>query len=527
MPTIESDALVRKSLSTFLILFLVLGALLGGMVAVFYQLQTQNYDKRLRAEERHSLELQLAVARNHFTSIISDLFFLAGQGALKAYLEDPFDHHLKSVRSEYLTYSTSKKTYDQIRYLDVLGQEVARVNYNAGEPAIVAQEKLQNKFSRYYFSDTFRLGKGEVFISPLDLNVERGEVERPYKPMIRLGTPVFDQSGNKRGIVLLNYLGQHLLNLIQDVAAVAHGQTMLVNGDGYWLMHPDSDQEWGFMFPDKSHLSFAQQSPDIWMQIMATPAGQFRTVEGIYTFTSLSPLGTQTGDLVKSGDYFWKIVSFISAENIASYSKTLLVNLLFFGVGLLLLAAIVAWFLAIAVTRRKLYQAELFSMAHFDSLTGLPNRALFFDRLSQSLELSRRHSRLCALLYIDLDGFKHVNDSLGHDAGDDLLVSVAKRMLQCCRDSDTVARLGGDEFAILLTEVNSAEGAQVCAEKILAVFEESFTLRQGESMVGTSIGIGMFPAHGATLDDLLKSADQAMYVSKSRGKNTFTFAEKH
>ena len=98
-------------------------------------------------------------------------------------------------------------------------------------------------------------------------------------------------------------------------------------------------------------------------------------------------------------------------------------------------------------------------------------------------------------------------------------------MGQCCRNSDTVARLGGDEFAILLSEVKSAEGAQVCSEMLLSMLETPFKLKQGDTKIGASIGIGMFPVHGVTLDALLKSADQAMYVSKSCGKNTFTFAK--
>ena len=114
MPAVEREELIKRSLNTFLLLFLVLGALLGGMIVVFYQLQMQNYDERLSAEERHSVDLQLAVARNHFASIVSDLSFLAGQEDLKAYLVSPSSQLLAPVSSEYLTYSASKKIYDPV-----------------------------------------------------------------------------------------------------------------------------------------------------------------------------------------------------------------------------------------------------------------------------------------------------------------------------------------------------------------------------------------------------------------------------
>jgi diguanylate cyclase (GGDEF)-like protein len=524
VPKIEREQLLKKSLNTFMLLFLVLGTLLGGMIAVFYQLQTQNYDKRICAGEQHSIELQLAVIRNHFDGIVSDLKFLVGQEDLKAYLQVSTQELLQSVRNEYRTYSASKKIYDQIRFLDEAGREVVRVNYYPDSPEIVAEQKLQDKSKRYYFTETLRLAKGEMFISPLDLNIERGKVELPYKPMLRFGAPVVDQVGEKRGIVLLNYLGQYLLDLIDDVGSVAHGQTMLVNADGYWLKHPDSRKEWGFMLADRSEQNFAMQFPELWQKILADDAGQLRTKYGIYTFATVRPLSGQRG-YIAGDDYFWKIISFISADSLASYSSNLLINLFALGAGLFLLAATVAWLLAMGITRRKLYQAQLFSMAHFDNLTGLPNRSLFFDRLNQTLQLAKRHSRQCALLYIDLDGFKYVNDSLGHSAGDELLIAVGKRLGQCCRGSDTVARLGGDEFAVLLSEVTSQEGVRIRAEDLLAKFVEPFTLKKGEVLVGLSIGIGMFPSHATNQDSLLKLADQAMYRSKSLGKNRYTFAD--
>ena len=526
MPVREREKLIKKSLKTFLLLFLCLGALLGGMILIFYQTQTENHDHRLCGEEQHSVNLQHEVLRNHFTSIFSDLLFLAGQEELKAYLDEDSSTNLNLINSEYLTFSANKKIYDQIRYLDNDGLEVARVNFNNGQPASVPKGKLQSKQNRYYFTDALKLNKGEVFVSPLDLNIERGKVEEPYKPMIRFGTPVYDRNGINRGIVLLNYLGSNLINLIRDVGSVAWGQTMLLNADGYWLVHPEAGKAWGFMFEDKSHLSLAKQYPEIWNQMLAKDSDHLHTPQGVYVYTTIYMHDVSGGITVNSDDYFWKIVSFVPTDNISSYVKDLKNNLLVLGTGLFLLAAVGSWYFALAMTRRKLHQAQLVNMAHYDALTGLPNRTLFFDRLNQSLHLARRYDRICALLYVDLDSFKQINDTLGHDAGDELLVKAGERMGVCCRASDTVARLSGDEFAILLTEVSGVEGAQILAEKVLAAFNEPFSLQQGEARVGASIGIGMFPTHGTTLDQLMKSADKAMYLSKNRGENTYTMADK-
>ncbi len=526
MPAPEREKLVKKSLKTFLLLFLCLGALLGGMVLVFYQTQTENYNDRLCEEEQHSVNLQREVLRNHLTSIFSDLLFLAGQEELKAYLDDDSSTNLNLINSEYLTFSASKKIYDQVRYLDSDGLEVARVNFNNGQLASVPKGKLQSKQNRYYFMDALKLNKGEVFVSPLDLNIERGKVEEPYKPMIRFGTPVYDRTGIKRGVVLLNYMGSNLISLIQDVGSVARGQTMLLNADGYWLEHPEADKAWGFMFEDKSHLSLAKQHPEVWNQMLARDSDHLHIPQGTYVYTTIYMHDFSSEITVNYDDYFWKIVSFVPADNLSSYVKDLKNSLFVLGAGLLLLIAVVSWYFSLAITRRKLYQAQLVSMAHYDALTGLPNRTLLFERLNQSLQQAKRYDRMCALLYVDLDGFKQINDTLGHDAGDELLVETGERMEICCRASDTVARLGGDEFAILLTEVLGVEGAQIFAEKVLAAFNEPFSLKQGEARVGVSIGIGMFPTHGTTLDQLMKSADKAMYLSKNRGKNTYTMADK-
>lgn len=523
--TIERHQLFKRSLNIFLILFGVMGTVLVGMLILFYQLQTENYNKRIRSEERHSVDLQLAVMRNHFDSILSDLSFLAGQEDLRTYLESPKHQLLTPVSREYQTFSASKRIYDQIRFLNESGQELVRVNYRPDSPEIVAQNKLQDKSKRYYFADAFKLAEGEVFISPLDLNIERGQVEVPYKPMMRFGAPVFNQSGEKRGIVLLNYLAQNLLDLINDVGSVAYGETMLVNAEGFWLQHPDQSKTWGFILKERHKQSFANEYPHVWQQIAKNRSGQIKTQQGIFTFATIVPHGESLDEHISTEKYSWKIISHLSASNLQGYSKGLMANLSVFGAVFLLLGTIVAWLLALAMTRRKLYQAQLFSMAHYDELTALPNRTLFFDRLNQALQLAKRHSRHAALLYVDLDGFKYVNDSLGHDAGDELLIAVGKRMAGCCRSSDTLARLGGDEFALLMSEIASREGAGSCAEKILDVLQQPFQLKRGEASIGASIGIGIFPSHGGDLDALLKSADQAMYVSKSRGKNRYTFAD--
>jgi len=178
------------------------------------------------------------------------------------------------------------------------------------------------------------------------------------------------------------------------------------------------------------------------------------------------------------------------------------------------------------ITEYKLAEERIQRIAHHDGLTGLPNRLLFNDRLEQAISLAKRGSRQFTLLYLDLDRFKPVNDTLGHTAGDELLQAVAARIRQQVRESDTVARVGGDEFAVILPELARREEAETVAKKIIAAVAAPFQIGDKKQCVniGTSIGIALYPTDGRDADALVKAADAAMYRAKQVG-NSFQFCE--
>ena len=172
-------------------------------------------------------------------------------------------------------------------------------------------------------------------------------------------------------------------------------------------------------------------------------------------------------------------------------------------------------------------KVQLNHLAHHDVLTDLPNRLLLNDRLVQAIALARRQSQQLALMFLDLDHFKHINDSLGHAIGDQLLRSVANRLGASVRSSDTVCRQGGDEFVILLADVEHAKDAVLCAQKILAALSASHLIDQLELYVTVSIGISIYPDDAQDADTLLKNADTAMYYAKAGGRNNYQFFEQH
>ncbi|MBF0427642.1 MAG: EAL domain-containing protein [Magnetococcales bacterium] len=168
-------------------------------------------------------------------------------------------------------------------------------------------------------------------------------------------------------------------------------------------------------------------------------------------------------------------------------------------------------------------EEKLREQAEFDELTGLPNRKLFNDRLHQAILMGERKQRNFALMFVDLDRFKWVNDTLGHDAGDTLLIEVARRIKGVVRKSDTVARLGGDEFTVILLDILHESMAELVARKILEELCTPFLLKGEEVVISGSVGVSLFPADGSNAQELVKNADSAMYQAKHSGRNTFRF----
>lgn len=175
------------------------------------------------------------------------------------------------------------------------------------------------------------------------------------------------------------------------------------------------------------------------------------------------------------------------------------------------------------ITERKASEERARRSANHDYLTDLPNRSLFRERLGHEMRHSGRTGLPLALLFVDLDGFKGVNDQFGHLAGDQLLQQVAARISGCVRDTDTVARLGGDEFTIVLTDVTMPDHVDSVARKILEALDRPFDLRTGSVSISGSIGIALYPADAKRMEELIRKADTAMYAAKNAGRNRYSF----
>ncbi|MCP4298095.1 MAG: diguanylate cyclase [Proteobacteria bacterium] len=304
----------RRTRNIFLQLFLVPGFLLIGITIWLFQSDADSSLKLIKKDAWLNVDKQQEIIENEFSNITSDLIFLSRQQTLgRQLLSSANQITRRDLAIDFQLFAEQKVKYEQIRYLDESGMEVVRINYREGRVEIVGENDLQSKSGRYYFKDSLRLENSEIFISPIDLNIERGEIERPLKPTVRLGTPVFDSIDKKRGIVVLNYLAGNLFKLIAKTIASTASTSLILNREGYFIKGRTVDDEWGFMLPDRKRKTMGKLYPEAWNEIQHKKRGQLTNQMGLFTFSEVvlkrfGGTGVVTKNKSDNLPQSWKIV---------------------------------------------------------------------------------------------------------------------------------------------------------------------------------------------------------------------------
>lgn len=299
----------------FLRLWLPLILLLAVVLWQLYRTQVDTDLTVTLASERQSIQLAKQAINAELGLLRSDALYLAEHTSLQQWLETGQSESRQQLSTDLLNFSRQRGLYDQIRFIDAEGLERVRINWNHGQPHAVPADKLQNKSNRYYVRNTLNLNKNTVYISPFDLNIERRAIEQPIKPMIRLGTPVFDHQGRKRGLIVMNYLGQRLLDRLRAIPSESQLGLWLLNAEGYWLLGPQPEMEWGFMYPDRKDMRVAQQYPDIWSLLKDKPLeGQQLREQGLFTYSGVSLMGAFDSN-VHNG---WVLMTYVSTATLAT-----------------------------------------------------------------------------------------------------------------------------------------------------------------------------------------------------------------
>lgn len=460
-----------------------------------------------------------------FTHVLSDLKYL--NNAFKDEIIDPLEY--SNVASNWKEFSNQRGIYDQIRFMDIDGNEKIRINRNADGSYIVSDKNLQNKADRYYFKKTIALENGDFYISPMDLNIESDEIEVPYKPVIRLSTPLYDDDGNKKGIVIVNYLASDLLSLIKTAAIGSEGSLSLLNNDGYYLLDVDKSKEWGFMFEDSQDMNFIKNFPLEWPDL-SSGVNQVISENGIFFSHKLNLeyvfVGNVNSQVVIEND-FWFLVSFVPRNDDNSYYFTDNKIAMFFDIiKSNAIAFIFAIFLSILVGIivffNNRYYSKIKYFSQYDSLTKAYNRGYGLSQLEKVIHSDNKKDLSLCLCYIDINGLKEVNDNLGHKQGSILIKHVVESVIDIIAIDDFIIRLGGDEFLIILKGKNENQ-AEIMWQSIVEAYNRINNEKNFDFIISVSHGIIELDKKNKTkTHDVLHNVDQKMYVEKKLIKSKLT-----
>jgi diguanylate cyclase (GGDEF)-like protein len=504
--------------------------------------------------------------------ITRSLTVLASHPAAIATLQNPESKQQDQVATVFRQLMHANPGYFQIRLISAAdhGLERVRVDRDGGGLIDVTGDDLQEKNHFPYVYDTLRLPAGATYLSRININHERGAHAGLGRPAVILAMPVVDAQGVALGVVVVNV---DLEGFFTQLAAEMPKEAELFfsNQSGDFLIHPDPTRTFGF---DKGRRMLVQ---DEFAETAELVAGKVDRVlievrDGRYAKAPVvvAFLGRKVGVAGNNESFIVGVSQPLAG--VLQQSEKLGVTMLQIVTALCLVCILLAMLLARFIARpinvmstglqhfanggqvvglpidrhdefgmlarsfdqmqrqinlqfSELQESrqEFEHLARHDMLTGLPNRRLFQDRLDHALARARRSGKKLALLFIDLDRFKEINDKVGHDAGDAVLKAVATRLATSTREADTVARLGGDEFVVLLDDPSSHDQVASIAQKLLDGLKPEIPFESHALHAVASIGISQYPQDGETATELLANADRAMYQAKAAGRNCYRF----
>ena len=469
-------------------------------------------------------------------------------------------------------YMQANPKYFQIRLIAAADYGIERVRVDRDGTGLlsVTGDDLQEKAHFAYVSETLKLPAGTTYLSRIVINHERGSHAGLDKPSVILAMPVVDGAGKNLGVVVINVdLNGVFAQLLAELPKGL--ELFLTNWQGDYLINPDPSQTFGFdrgrrvLVQDEFAPTAALIEGVVDHVVMENDQGRYANAPVVAAFVGRKTVvqSDESGVILGVTQPLSEVVDQSNRLGWATVKVVVVMAALCVVLALLIARWVARPIRSMSVALQRFAQnqqvinlpvhrsdeigmlarsfdsmqqkmnlqmaqlqdsrQELEHLARHDMLTGLPNRRLFQERLEQALDRAQRHQRGLAVLFIDLDHFKNINDDIGHDAGDAVLQAVANRLQAYTRKVDTVARLGGDEFVILLDDPVQGDQIAAIADKLLDALKPAIAFGSHRMHIGASIGISLYPGDGTTPVEILASADRAMYRAKADGRNGYHF----
>ena len=385
---------VRRNL---LLLFVPWTLLILLLMALLYERLLDARLEPLLRNQQISLNEGVGVLNRHLATLRGNLQFLTQQPLLAEVLQDPSADNRRALSQLFVEFARSSRVYDQIRWLDERGAEQVRVDWRDGEPLARDQTQLHNQAQHYYFVETMNLPQGAFYLSRFDLNTDSGTVEQPLKPTLRGAEPIFDGEGKRRGILVLNYLGQVLLQRLAEVSSSYGNNLTLVDHEGYWMLAADEQDAWGFAL-GKPEATLASRFPGSWRRMQNARNGVFSDSAGFWAFNQFDPY--QHADKTLDAGEHWLLVSYMPHEQVQGLGMQVLWQVLLFVCVMLSLGLLVVLRLGLAeFERNQVRQAlEVSSQALQQSNTELRDTVEQLQRTRGALLQAEKLSSLGTLV---------------------------------------------------------------------------------------------------------------------------------
>lgn len=532
------------------------------------------------AKDKLATATQVLANRYSFfiADITKDLLFISQLPAINeiaSSTEPQTAQHRERLAIALAGFLRSHEEYNQVRFIGARdhGRELVRLDKSQNSVHIVEGLALQEKAHYSYVYNTLQLKPGNVFVSGIRLNKERGLLDGYGKPSVVVATPVYSSDNSVFGVIVINVDLEKMFALIET--DVPEGiDVIATNSAGDYILHPDLEKTFGFdkgmriLMQDDMPVSQRIFSGELSRLVAEVPDLHAPEKQAVISLTKV-PFAAESDEkyivlgLVSNLD---TVLSDSRELGVTSLKISIIFGVLFVLLSLMLARKITTPLQRMASTFARFKQGDpvpelstnredelgqlarnfsimakklnaqlhelnsqrqyLHKVAHHDALTGLPNRILLEDRIEQALISARRDKVEIAVMLVDLDGFKPINDKYGHDIGDKLLQECAARMLTCIRETDTAARYGGDEFMIIISArdlqlrgMSARHLSRQVAEKVRNALNQGFKIENYLLNISCSIGIALYPQDGYEKNTLIKHADLAMYYAKSTGRN--------